>query len=192
MIGRPDRQRSWRDDGLHRRCGWRAAAMVDSAAPLLLVGSPSDLRIDCAVEWVNRSMSRRRSRRQSQRRSWRRSWRGGGRNGGRGLRESCGAAPSLCCAAELLLGWRPISLPLCETRLAIVWQRSRRPTQQPQKKWDQEQQAQKTARRNQASEISARSNNIEIAATADVLVCGLLNVISLAMAHVSQRTLSPM
>merc|ERR1712087_447236 len=46
----------------------------------------------------------------------------------------------------------------------------------------------KTARRDQASEVSAGPS--KIAATANVLVCRLLDVISLAMAHVSQRTLA--
>merc|ERR1719189_704890 len=196
-IGRcRDGLRSWHDDGLWRRCGWRAADVVDAAAPLLLGGGPSVLRINCAVEGIHWSAGCRRScgrrsrpsRWWSRRRSGRRCWKWCGWNSGSGLRESCGAAPSHRRAAELLLGWRPSGLPLCEASFAVVWQRSRCPAQQPQKKWDQEQQAQKTASRDQASEISTGSR--EIAATADILVRSLLDVVSLATAHVRQRTLT--
>jgi len=168
--------------------------VVDPAAPLLLIGGPSVFRIDCAVEGIHRSTGCRSCSywQSSWRRSWRRSRRGCWKwcrcSGDGFLRESCGATPSHHRAAELLLGWRPRSLPLRETGIAIVGWRSLCAAQQPQKKGDQEQQAQKTARRNQASEISTGSNNIEIAATADVLVCSLLDVISLTMAHISQRT----
>merc|ERR1719410_2833310 len=58
----------------------------------------------------------------------------------------------------------------------------------PQKKWDEQQQAQQTARRDQAGEVSARSS--EVTSTADILVSRLLDVISLASAHVSQCTLT--
>merc|ERR1711920_8807 len=189
-IGRwRDRLRSWHDDGLRRRCGWRAAAVVVSAAPRLLIGGPSVLRINCAIEGIHRSTGCWRSGRwRSRRRSGRGCWKWCGWNGGSGLRESCGAAPPHRRAAEFLLCWRPSGLPLCEARFAVVWKRSRCPAQQPQKKWDQEQQAQKTASRDQASEISTGSR--EIAATADILVRSLLDVVSLATAHVRQRTLT--
>jgi len=100
-IGRwRDWLRSRHDDGLRRRCGWRAATVVDSAAPLLLIGGPSVLRINCTVEGIRRStgcwrssgwLSRRWSRWRSGRGCW--EW-CGWRNAGSGLRESCGAAPS--------------------------------------------------------------------------------------------------
>jgi len=76
-----------------------------------------------------------------------------------------------------------MSLPLYEIRFAVeAWLRP----QQPQKKWDKEQQAQQTARRNQASEIPTRSS--EIAAVAYVPVVGLHDVSSAATAHVCQAT----
>jgi len=124
-----DGLRSWHHDGLRRWSRRRAATMMDSAAPLLLVSSPSVLRIDCAVEGIHRSAGcwrscGRLSRWLSHWRSWRRSrrgcWKWCGWNGGSGLRESCGAAPSHRSATKLLLGWTPIRFPLCETLFAKV------------------------------------------------------------------------
>merc|ERR1719291_1118361 len=49
-------------------------------------------------------------------------------------------------------------------------------------------QAQQTARRDQAGEVPTRPS--EVTSTADIFISRLLDVISLAMAHVSQRTLA--
>jgi len=93
-IGWPNRLRNWLDDGLDGlwRCGWRAAAVMDSAAPLLLVSGPGVLGINCTVEGIHRSTGV--CGRWLSNRRWRRSRRWCGWNGGSGLRESCGAAPS--------------------------------------------------------------------------------------------------
>jgi len=93
-IGWPNRLRNWLDDGLDGlwRCGWRAAAVMDSAAPLLLVSGPGVLGINCTVEGIHRSTGV--CGRWLSNRRWRRSRRWCGWNGGSGLREGCGAAPS--------------------------------------------------------------------------------------------------
>merc|ERR1711963_1013764 len=51
-IGRCNGLWSWQDDGLRWRCSWRATAVVDSAAPRFLVGGPSVLGINSAVEGI--------------------------------------------------------------------------------------------------------------------------------------------
>merc|ERR1740121_1499915 len=60
----------------------------------------------------------------------------------------------------------------------------RQTRQEPAQQWDQEQQTQQATRRDEASEISSRSDNIEIAAASHVLVRGLLDVITLTAPNI--------
>jgi len=94
-----------RHDGHRRRSCWWAPTVMNPTAPRLLVCRPSVLRVDCAVEGVNRSPRRSRwsRRRRGRRRGglrWERCW----RNCRRGLGQSSGrAAPAHSHAAIVLL-----------------------------------------------------------------------------------------
>jgi len=122
----------WAIDWLHWWwCGGGAPAMVDPAAPLLLVCCPSVLGIDSAVEWIHRTrgFGRLSGWRRGRWRGRRRGWRRGERRGRRSDRfwrwkRRYGAASAHCGAAEILLCLRPHSLPLPsrESSITIKWE----------------------------------------------------------------------
>merc|ERR1719433_376378 len=178
--------------------------VVDSATPLLLGLIPSEVLADCTIVWINRpSWSRRcgrhgRPRGQSGwwrgRRRGRRRWEWCWGDCDRGLRQGCGrATPAHSRAAIVLLrlGPRPLDeqIPTLQTHAyaAVVWQRRGQTREQPE---EQRYQQQETRNADDASEISPRPHHIEVSAIPDVLVGGLLDVLSLAGANVRQGATS--
>jgi len=184
---------------------WLAADVVDPAAPRLFVRRPHRVLPNCAIERVDRSRWGRRwykGRQSGWQSGWHSRWRCGrwrrrlcwersGRDCRCGLWQSCGrTASSHACTAEVLLSLGPRSLPRRKANLAIVRQRRCHARQQPAEQRDQQQETQKTAARDDASEISPRPHHIEISATSDIFVSRLLHVLTLATTNVSHGAIT--
>merc|ERR1740123_1304228 len=168
-----------------RRLCRLATDVVHPAAPILLSLLPREVLADGAIEWIDRPRRGCRPchRRGGWRSGWRRWWlrREGRRwNRRRRLRQSrsC-ASPANCRTAKVLLRLGPLSLP-SRALQAIKWQSRRWSRKQPAEQRNQQQKAQKTATRDEASEVPPRPHNIEITTTSDILVGGLLNVVAVA------------
>merc|ERR1719336_1333392 len=197
-----------------RRLRRLAANVVVTAAPLLLGSVPREILTHSAVVWIDRSHgSRRRWRRRprrgprggrcGRRRRWRRrEWRGWDCR--RGLWQGCGrATPANCHAAVVFLRLGPGHLdhvvapsevtpsevaPRAHASPTIVWQRGGRARQEPEQKREEQQETQKTAACDDASEVSLWAP--EISSVADILVRRFLRVATLASAHVGQRAIA--
>merc|ERR1719336_726843 len=154
-------------------------------------------------EWTRRWRLRpRRGRCGRRRRRRRREWRGWDCR--RGLWQSCGrATPANCHAAVVFLRLGPGHLdhvvapsevtpsevaPRAHASPTIVWQRGGRARQEPEQKREEQQETQKTAACDDASEVSLWAP--EISSVADILVRRFLRVATLASAHVGQRAIA--
>jgi len=190
-----------RHDGNQRRSCWWAPTVMNPTAPGPLVCRPSILRVDCAVEGVNRPprrsrWSRRRRGRRRGRRRWERCW----RNRRRGLGQSCGrASPTNSHAAIIFLRLRPRHLDhtvrapeytspvdpgahlTCPT---VIWQRCRRSREKPAQQWDQQQEK---GEANDACKISPRPHDVEVSSESSILVSGFLDVLALPSPDIRQR-----
>merc|ERR1719254_321355 len=159
----------------------RAALVVHSTAPSLFIGSPRKLCTHCTIEGIDGApgSGRWRWRRRGRRRGWQS--RGGGDRG---------CTPHPCSsAAILLLLLRPQVHPI-HTWIAIEQGGRAQARQQPAQQRDQQQQAQQAANCDEASEVPPWSHCVEVSAATDVLVGGLLDVLTLSAAHIRHRPLA--
>merc|ERR1712241_1482421 len=151
---------------------------MNPTAPGLLVCCPSILCINSAIEWIYRPSgssrpSWRRCRRRRGRRRWERRW----WNCDRWGRQGCGRAtpPHGHTTIVLLrLGPHRIVRAHWARDCAIVRLRSSATRQKPQKQWNQQQETQEAAARDDTGEISPWSYHIKITTEAYVLVGRLL------------------
>lgn len=181
-------RRQWHWDDWHRRrrrwrLRWWAANVMNSATELLLEAIPRSLLTDGAIRVGARGWLWRRRWWRRWRWSWRwcRGWRVWNRHWLRGA-----AANASCSAAILLLRKRPRRLPVHRSACAIVI----RTCEQPQQQWQQQEQTQKTARGDEASEIPSRAHCVEIASASNVLVCSFLDVLALSTTHIAHCALT--
>merc|ERR1719512_97460 len=199
-----------------RRLRRLAANVVVTAAPLLFGSIPTEILAHSAVVWIDRAhrsgrrcgwwqwtrwwrqrpRRRRRGGRRRRRRRERRGW-----DGRRGLWQSCGrAAPANGHAAVVFLRLGPGPLdhvaphvtsevaPRAHAGPAVVWQRGGRAGQEPEQKREKQQETQKTAACDDASEVSLGAP--EISSVADILIRRFLCIATLASTHVGQRAIA--
>jgi len=157
---------------------------MDTAAPRFLVRCPSVLCINSAVEridWPRRCRGWSRRRRGWWCWEWRR-W-----HCHRGLWQSCSLATTAhghTAIVFLRLGPRGLYHRCAsEPSLAIERQRRRRTRQQPAEQRDKQQEAKKA---DEAREVSPRPHHVEVSSVAHILVCRLLHILALAIAHIRQ------